>query len=123
MSEPVKNKFKDNEILLERLICFGEEVITLCKILPQNTINIRLIIQLIDCATSIGANYSEACEAESAKDFVHKIKIAKKEAKETRFFLRLLLKANPEFREEIIKLGKISTEFVKIFSSIVARFK
>ena len=108
---------------MERVIKFAEEIIILCKKLPNNLINQRIISQLIDCSSSIGANYSEACEAESSRDFVHKLRIAKKEAKETRFFLRLLFKANLEFTEEIIMRGKESTEFIKIFSSIVSKFK
>jgi len=115
--------YKENENLMERLIEFGENIIELCKRLPQNLINSRLIPQSIDCSSSIGANYSESCEAESSKDFIHKIKIAKKEAKETRFFLRLLLKANPSFTREIIMRGREATEFLKIFSSIVAKFR
>lgn len=115
--------YVENERLLERIIKFAEEMIVLCKRLPQNLINSRLVPQLIDASSSIGANYSEACEAESSKDFLHKIKIAKKEAKETKFFLRLLLKANPELDKEIVAKGKEAAEFVKIFSSIVAKFK
>lgn len=116
-------KYEENDKLMERVIKFAEDVIVLCKKLPNNLINQRIISQLIDCSSSIGANYSEACEAESSKDFVHKLKIAKKEAKETRFFLRLLLKANSEFQEEIISKGKESIEFIKIFSTIVSKFK
>lgn len=114
--------YKENEKLLRRFIKFAEDIIDLGKMLPQNLVNSRLIPQVIDCSSSIGANYSEACEAESNKDFIHKIKIAKKEAKETKFFLRLLLKANPNFRDEIIKRGAETAEYVKIFSSIAAKF-
>lgn len=107
---------------MERLIKFAEKIIDLCKRLPHTIINRPLIEQVIACSSSVGANYSEACEAESSKDFVHKMKIAKKEAKETRFFLRLVLKANSQFKEEIIPLGKESTEFIKIFSVVVSKF-
>lgn len=105
---------------MERIIKFVEEVIELCKKLPKNQINNPLISQIVDSASSIGANYSEACEAESYKDFIHKIKIAKKEVNETKYFLRLLLKANPEFKDSIINSGKEAGELLLIFSKISA---
>lgn len=113
----------ENQKLLERLIKFAGKVIGLCKKLPQNAANLALMNQLVRCVSSIGANYSEACEAESAKDFIHKLKISAKEARETRFFLRLILETNPEFSEEITILGKESTEYIKIFSTIISKFK
>lgn len=109
--------------MLERLIKFAGKIIRLCQKLPQNQTNLALINQLVRCASSIGANYSEACDAESSKDFVHKLKISAKEARETRFFLRLLLETNPDFSEKIIDLGKESTEYIKIFSTILSKFK
>jgi len=117
------SRYEENDRLLERLIKFAEDIIILCKNLPKNLINTRLIPQLIDCSTSIGANYSEACEAESAKDFIHKVKIVIKEIKETRFFLRLVLKSNIEYRDEITLRGKETVEFLKIFSKIASKFK
>ncbi len=71
----------------------------------------------------MGANYREACEAESSKDFVHKIRVVLKEARETKYWLKLLLKNNPQLSDEIIKLGKECAELIKIFSSIVSKFK
>ncbi len=71
----------------------------------------------------MGANYREACEAESSKDFVHKIRVVLKEARETKYWLKLLLENNPALSEEIIKLGKECVELIKIFSSIVSKFK
>ena len=68
---------------------------------------------------SIGANYCEATEAESKKDFVHKIGICKKEIKETRHWLRLLAKSNSEKKEEIRKLWKEAQELLLIFSKII----
>lgn len=116
------NKSRNDE-LIERLIRFGEHLIELCYKIPQNPINSPLISQLIRCGTSVGANYSEACGAESSKDSVHKIKLVLKESKETRYFLRLILKSNPTFKNEIIILGKEVVEYIKIFSSILSRFK
>ena len=78
---------------------------------------------LIKAGTSIGANYREACEAESSKDFIHKIAVSKKEARETKYLLKLLLKTNPSFQNDIITLGKEANELVKIFASIIKKFK
>ena len=81
-------------------------------------INNELIGQLIDSSGSVGANYREANDALSKKDFRHRIKITRKEAKETHYWLELLIDANPEFKEEIdILLGE-ALELKKIFSSI-----
>lgn len=90
--------------------------------LPQTTANKLIISQFIRAITSIGANYQEACEAESSKDFVHKIRISKKEARETIYWLRLLYRTNDPFQEAITRLGTETEELVKIFSSIVSKF-
>ncbi len=80
--------------LEDRTAKFGEEIIRFAKKLPQNPITVSLITQLIKAGTSIGANYCEADDAESRKDFKHKIGICKKEAREVkqkklqRFFKR-----------------------------------
>lgn len=68
---------------------------------------------------SIGANYCEANEAESRRDFIHKIGICKKETKETKHWLRLLAKTNPEIKENIKKLWSETKELLLIFSSII----
>jgi four helix bundle protein len=72
---------------------------------------------------SIGANYCEANEAESKKDFQHKIGISKKEIKETKHWLRLLAHANPEFTEDFRKLWQEARELLLIFSSIIRSSK
>ena len=82
--------------LEDRTANFGEDIIDFVKTLPKNFINNPLISHIIRSATSIGANYMEADGAESGKDFKHKIAICKKEAKETRHWLRMLAKANPD---------------------------
>lgn len=104
--------------LEERLAKFAERVIDLMKKLPQNAINQRLIPQEVGASGSSGANYCEATEAESKKDFIHKIGIAKKELKESKRWLRLLARANPEFAEEFRVLWKENHELILIFSKI-----
>jgi four helix bundle protein len=81
-------------------------------------INNELIGQLIDSSGSVGANYREANDALSKKDFRHRIKITRKEAKETHYWLELLIDANPEFKEKIDILLAEALELKKIFSSI-----
>ena len=74
--------------LEERTAKFGENVITFCARLPNNSILSPLINQLVRSATSVGANYCEADDAESGKDFKHKIGICKKEARESKHFFK-----------------------------------
>ena len=109
-----KNKYD----LEERTAKFGESIIYFVKKLPNNHINKPLISQLIRSATSIGANYVEADGAESKKDFKHKIAICKKESKETKHWLRMIVMANPEQKEMCRKLWQEVQELTLIFSSI-----
>ena len=74
-----------NYDLEERTAKFGEQAIKFTKKIPKTAENFGLINQLTRAATSIGANYCEATEAESKKDFSHKISISKKESKETKY--------------------------------------
>lgn len=105
--------------LEERTAQFGEAIIELAKAFPQDSINGPLINQIVRAATSIGANYMEADGAESKKDFRHRISICKKEAKETKHWLRMIAKANPSRRDECQKLLKEAQELSLIFSSIL----
>ena len=98
---------------------FGEAIIEFVKTLQRNEINRPLIGQLVDAGTSIGANYMEADGAESKKDFRHKIAICKKEAKETKHWLRMIRKANPHKAVECHKLWQEAHELTLIFSSII----
>lgn len=104
--------------LVERLAKFAEELIGFVRTIPQDAVNRRIIEQRIGAAGSAGANYCEATEAESKRDFVHKIGIVKKELKETKHWLRLLAKANPERAEEIRNFWKEAHELLLIFAKI-----
>jgi len=112
-----------NAKLLERLIIFAGKVTILCQKLPKNPINQRLVPQTVGSSDSTAANYAEACEAESDSDFIHKIGIVRKEVRETRVHLRVLYCANPDYRNEIVSLGKESVEYIKIFTTINRNFK
>ena len=105
--------------LEERTGIFGENIIEICKSLSKNAINLPLINQIIKSGTSVGANYMEADGAESGKDFKHKIAICKKEAKETKHWLRMISKANPDKAKECRELWKEAQELTLIFSSMV----
>ncbi|MBI2621036.1 MAG: four helix bundle protein [Candidatus Levybacteria bacterium] len=92
---------KDTKYDLEkRTARFGEAIIKFCKKVPRGPITDPLINQLVKAATSIGANYSEADDAESKQDFKHKIGICKKESRESKHFLRMIAVAAPQLKEE-----------------------
>lgn len=109
--------------LEERTAKFGENVITFCVKLPKNPITDPLVNQLVRSSTSIGANYCEADDAESAKDFKHKIGICKKEARESKHFLRMLAIATPENKEQLKTLWLEAKELNLIFNSIYHKLK
>ena len=78
--------------------------------------------QLIRSSGSVGANYIEANEALSKKDFVMRIKICRKEAKETAYWLRLIIDTNTDcFKSEGASLRQEAVELKKIFSSIITK--
>jgi len=105
--------------LEERTARFGERVIDFAKTLQRNAINVPLISQVARAATSVGANYMEADGAESKNDFRHKIALCKKESKESRHWLRMIAKANPDKVDECRKLWQEANEFALIFSAII----
>jgi len=109
--------------LEERTAKFGETVIDLIKKIPGSTINKRLVEQIVGASGSIGANYCEANESESRKDFIHKMGIAKKEIKETMHWLRLLARANEEHKDEFRLIWKEAQELLLIFSKIISSSK
>ena len=109
--------------LEERTAKFGEDIIRFAKKIPENAINLPLITQLVKAGTSVGSNYCEADDAESKKDFRHKIGICKKEARETKHWLRMIIVANSRLKEEANKLWQEAKELNLIFNSIVNRLK
>ncbi|KKQ92197.1 MAG: hypothetical protein UT58_C0003G0023 [Microgenomates group bacterium GW2011_GWC1_39_7b] len=104
--------------LEERTAKFGENVIKFCKELSKSIITDPLVSQLVRCSTSVGANYCEADDAESGKDFKHKIGICKKEARESKHFLRMLATACPGQKEKIKVIWTEAKELNLIFNSI-----
>lgn len=104
--------------LEERTAKFGESIIELCKKASKNPVTIPIISQLIRSGTSVGANYSEANGASSRKDFKNKIFICKKEAIETKYWLRMLSKAEQDLKEDCRKIWQEAQELTLIFSKI-----
>lgn len=110
----------NNYDLEERTAKFGEDTIEFCKSIKQDIINKPIISQLVRSATSIGANYCEANNASSKRDFRNKIFICKKECQETKHWLRMMAKCVPEVKEEIKKLWKECQELTMIFQKIIS---
>jgi four helix bundle protein len=115
MDERAKKKLYDLE---ERTARFGEEIIDFAGQIPANPVTKRLIEQLVGAGTSVGANYCEADDAVSKKDFRYKIGICKREARETKFFLRMVVRAAPELRERARPLWQEAKELHLIFANI-----
>ena len=109
--------------LEERTAKFGERVIVFTKTLPRNEITRPIMTQLIKSATSIGANYCEADDAESSKDFVHKIGICRKESRESKHWLRMIATACPELVGQSRVLWSEAKELNLIFNSIARKIK
>ena len=97
---------------------FGEAVIDFAKTIPQNSVTNRLINQLVGAGTSVGANYVEADDAVSKKEFLKSIGTCKKETREAKHFLRMAVRAVPELRPEARKLWLEARELHLIFSKI-----
>lgn len=109
--------------LEERTAKFGEEIIKFAKELSETVVTKSIISQLVRAGTSVGSNYCEADDAETKKDFQHKIGICKKESRETKHWLRMIVTALPETKEKAKKLWKEAKELNLIFNSIVNKVK
>jgi four helix bundle protein len=104
--------------LEERTAVFGESVIRFAKQVPQNPVTVPLIGQIIRSSTSVGANYCEADDAGSKKDFKYKIGICRKEARETKHWLRMIAAAVPEHKTKARELWQEAKELHLIFAAI-----
>jgi four helix bundle protein len=108
--------------LESRTFLFAKNTSLICKELPKTTSNNIYINQIVRSSSSIGANYIEANEALSKKDFVMRIKICRKEAKESTYWLRLLMETNNDNTKNlIIPLLKEAMELKKILSAILLK--
>ena len=109
--------------LEDRTLEFGKDIIRLAKKLSKNTVNFKLIDQVIRSGTSVGANYREANETETKKDFQYRMRICRKEAKETEYWLLLILEANPDFASDLTILLQEVRELIKICAAIITKSK
>ena len=107
--------------LEERTAKFGEAVIAFAKHIPVNLITTPLIPQLVKSGTSVGSNYCEADDAGSRKEFLYRISLCKRESREAKHWLRMIVKAEPGLRETAIHLWQEAKELNLIFSAIHRR--
>lgn len=120
MTENQKPKHYDLE---DRTLQFAKDVIAFTKALPNTIANGEVIKQLVRSSSSVGANYIEANEALSKKDFVMRIKICRKEVKESSYWLKLVELKPSEGERERAALIEESTQLLKIFSAILEKTK
>jgi four helix bundle protein len=104
--------------LEERTAVFGERIIRLSRKIPRDATNNRLIDQLVGAGTSVGANYCEASQSVSGKDFKNTISRCVKEAKEAKFFLRMIAASEPKLADEARPLYREAHELLCIFASM-----
>jgi four helix bundle protein len=114
---------QNNYNLEKRTLAFAKSILQLCKKLRSDAINKEIIKQLMRSSGSVGANYREANEALGKKDKIYRIRIARKECKETSYWLDLILENNEEFAEAISSIRGESRELRNIFSTILMKIK
>lgn len=120
--EPLKEKPARHPFdLEERTAVFGERIVRFSKTIPRHPSNDRLINQIVGAGTSVGANYCEANDSLSKKDFRHSVSRCVKEAKETRFFLRMVAASEPSLAKEARELWREATELLRILASMYKR--
>lgn len=118
MSKTTTTKPYDLE---ERTLEYAKRIIRMTKVLPRTTVNRRLVDQVVRSGTSIGANYREANETETKKDFLFRMRITRKEAKETTYWLKLITEANPDLEVRIAPLLEETEELLKICAAIIEK--
>lgn len=107
----------------ERSLKFAQEVIRFSKSLPKTIANIEIMKQLIRASGSVGANYIEANEALSKKDFTMRLKICRKESKESSYWLRLVEVNGEDVERQRKSLIQEADELMKIFGAILKKTK
>ena len=112
-----RNSKRTSYDLEGRTLAFARDVRNFVRLVTKDIANIEDGKQLVRSSGSIGANYIEANESLSKKDFVMRIKISRKEAKESVYWLELIL-ANDSLEKERIRLSNEATELMKILSAI-----
>src|SRR5262245_27239463 len=118
MEETAANIERKDFDLAERTAQFGEAVIRFVLTFRRDDVTGPLVRQLVRAATSIGANYAEADEAGSRKEFRYRISVCCREARETQYWLRMLAAAAPDVKELARTLWKEANELTRIFGAI-----
>lgn len=119
MNQTINSQNKEYD-LEERTTKFSVNLINFLKTIRRDDINKNVIIQLVRAATSIGANYCEANASSSKKDFRNKIYICKKEANETKYWLRILSEYHLDLKDKIKIFWREAHEFHLIFQKITS---
>lgn len=118
----MENYPKSNFDLEKRTTDFAIRVTILCRSVPKDSINNRITGQTVGSGGSIGANYREANDSLGKKDFLQRMRISRKEAKEVIHWLVVLRSANEEtFHKEIDECIKEATELKNILSTIIKK--
>lgn len=112
----MKKKRKSKSNLAERLLNFAVSIIKLVNALPKTVVGKHVRGQLIRSGTSAGANYGEACGAESKSDFTHKLSIVLKELKESRFWLQVINRAELLKPQRVVPLLQECEELCAIIA-------
>lgn len=110
--------------ICERTFQFSVRIVNLCSFLNQTPGAVReLSKQLIRSGTSIGANVEESRAAQSTADFIHKLEIALKEARETRYWIRLIAATNLVPENRLLPLLEETNELMNIIASMIVKSK
>jgi four helix bundle protein len=117
MTENRRGAFRKYD-LKRRTTEFGKAVILFARTLKQDPVMAPLTEQFVDAGTSVGANCREADNAESRKDFHHKVCICRKEADETKYWIQMIATAQPSARAGARPLWQEAKELHLIFCSI-----
>ena len=104
--------------LEERTASFGEAVIDFLKTVPLTPLTRHMVDQLVRASTSVGANYSEANDAGSRKEFRYRLTLCKRESRESKFWLRMIARARPDRRDASRTLYREADELNRIFAAI-----
>jgi four helix bundle protein len=116
--ETAEQDFERTYDLEERTARFGEAIIDFANLISQTAVTRPLIEQLVGCGTSVGANYCEADDAVSKKEFRLRCGTCKKEAREAKHFLRMIVRAVPELKSHARPLWQEAKELHLIFAKI-----
>lgn len=114
---------KEENVILEKSFAFGLRILKLYLHLRKNKIEAGLCSQLLCSGTSIGANVEEAIGGSSKKDFTHKLQIAYREARETRYWLKLLKEGNLLQTKLANSFLNDCDEIIKILTAILNSLK